>query len=99
MGNAEAGKTRAIGNAEAEVTKAKIDSMEAGNFAAVQIAKALAEHGVKLVPEILVSGGGATGQGGTLVDVLLANLVRDNLVKTATLKSVATVPVAEVHKR
>ena len=81
VGNAEAGRTKAIGTAEAEVTKAKIDSMEAGNFAAVQIAKALAEHNIKLVPEILVTGGsvGCNNGGGTLVDVLLANMVKEQL--------------------
>ena len=80
VGQAEADKTMAVGNAEAEVTKAKIASMEAGNYAVIQIAKALAEHNIKLVPDILVSGGGANG-GGSLVDVLLANLIKDGLKK------------------
>jgi len=49
--------------------------MESGNYATVQIAEALAKGGVKLVPDI-IAGGGATG--GTLVDVLLANVIRDS---------------------
>jgi uncharacterized membrane protein YqiK len=76
VGDAEAGKTRAVGSAEAEVIKLKIASMESGNYAMVQVAEALAKSGVKLVPDV-VAGGGASG-GGTLVDVLLANLIRDN---------------------
>ncbi len=91
VGNAEAGRTKAIGTAEAEVTKAKIDSMEAGNFAAVQIARALAEHNIKLVPEILVSGGGASG-GGTLVDVLLANMLRDQMANKNPGKPAPAIP-------
>lgn len=82
-GDAQAAKTLAIGEAEAKVIKQKIDSMDAGNYAIVQVANALAaagEKGMKLVPEILVNGGGAGGNGGgTLVDVLIANLIRDNL--------------------
>lgn len=76
-GEAEAGKTLAVGQAEATVIKQKIDSMESGNYAVVQVAQALASAGVKLVPEVVVSGGGKDGSGGTLVDVLLAGLVRD----------------------
>ena len=75
VGDAEAAKTHAVGGAEAEVIKLKIASMESGNYALVQVAQALANAGVKLVPDI-VAGGGALG-GGTLVDVLLASVIRD----------------------
>jgi uncharacterized membrane protein YqiK len=75
VGEADAAKTRAVGTAEADVIKLKIASMESGNYATVQIAEALAKGGVKLVPDI-VAGGGATG--GTLVDVLLANVIRES---------------------
>jgi uncharacterized membrane protein YqiK len=81
VGNAEASKTRAVGGAEAEVMKLKIASMESGNYAMVQIAEALAKSGVKLVPDI-VAGVGGSGQGSTLVDVLLANVIRDSAART-----------------
>lgn len=77
-GEAEAAKTLAVGQAEAAVIRQKIDSMESGNYATVQVAQALAGAGVRLVPDVLVSGGGSGAEGrGTLVDVLLAGLVRD----------------------
>ena len=79
VGNAEAAKTQAVGGAEAEVIKLKIASMESGNYAMVQVAEALAKSGVKLVPDVIAGGGGT---GGTLVDVLLANLIRDSVTKT-----------------
>src|SRR6185437_9427577 len=75
VGNAEAAKTQAVGGAEAEVIKLKIASMESGNYAMVQVAEALAKAGVKLVPDIVA--GGSLGSGGTLVDVLLASVVRE----------------------
>jgi uncharacterized membrane protein YqiK len=76
VGTAEADRTLAIGNAEAEVIQRKINSMESGNYAVVQVAEALAKAGVKLVPDIVA--GGATG-GNSLVDVLLGNLLHDRL--------------------
>ena len=81
VGNAEAAKTQAVGGAEAEVIKLKIASMESGNYAMVQVAEALAKAGVKLVPDV-VAGGGTAG-GGTLVDVLLANMIRDSVARHA----------------
>jgi hypothetical protein len=80
VGDAEAAKTKAVGGAEAEVIKLKIASMESGNYAIVQVAEALSKSGVKLVPDI-VAGGGASG--GTLVDVLLANMIRDHTAKVS----------------
>jgi uncharacterized membrane protein YqiK len=76
VGEAEGGKVKAVGSAEAEVVKLKIASMESGNYALVQVAEALAKSGMKLVPDVVATGSGGTG--GTLVDVLLANLIRDN---------------------
>jgi uncharacterized membrane protein YqiK len=76
VGNAEATKTKAIGTAEADVIKQKISSMESGNYAAVQIANSLATNKIKLVPDITVTGSGDKG-GGTIVDVLIANMLRN----------------------
>jgi uncharacterized membrane protein YqiK len=73
VGNAEAEKTKAVGTAEAEVIKLKINSMESGNYAAVQIATALASNHIKLVPDIQAGGGG--GQG-SLISVLIAKMLQ-----------------------
>jgi uncharacterized membrane protein YqiK len=77
VGDADASKTRAVGSAEAEVMKLKIASMESGNYAMVQVAEALAKSGMKLVPDV-IAGGGTGSSGGTLVDVLLANMIRES---------------------
>lgn len=82
VGNAEAAKARAVGTAEADVIKMKIASMDAGNYALVQVAQALATNHIKLVPEILINGG-ANGASGTLVDVLVGNMLNDQLKKSA----------------
>lgn len=80
VGNAEAGKIQAIGSAEANVIKQKIESINPENYAMIQIADSLAKNNIPLVPQILVSGGGADSKGsGTLVDVLLANMVQKQI--------------------
>jgi hypothetical protein len=81
VGEAEAAKTQAVGGAKADVIKQKIASMESGNYAMVQVAEALAKAGVKLVPDVIA--GGSAGGSGTLVDVLLANLIREKADKKA----------------
>jgi uncharacterized membrane protein YqiK len=81
VGEAQAAKTKAVGAAEAEVIRLKIESMEAGNYAVVQVADSLAKSGVKLVPDVIAGAG--SGNGGTLVDVLLAGLIRDGVRKAA----------------
>jgi uncharacterized membrane protein YqiK len=73
VGNADAEKARAVGTAEADVIKMKIASMESGNYAAVQIAQALASNHIKLVPDIMAGGG--NDQGGGLINVLLAKML------------------------
>ncbi len=77
VGEAEGAKILAVGGAEAEVIKQKVSSMEAGNFAVVQVAEALAKGGIKIVPDI-VAGGGSDGLGGGLTTVLLGNLIHQD---------------------
>lgn len=80
-GDALASKTKAVGTAEADVIKLKTEAMDPAKYAAVEIARALSTSGFRLVPDIMVAGGGDGKSGGTLVDVLLANLVKDGMVK------------------
>ena len=86
VGAAEAAKTKLVGTSEADVIKLKIDSMQSGNYAGIEIAKALASSGTKLVPDIVATGGSGNGGGGltgngSLVEVLLASIIRDQLQK------------------
>lgn len=78
-GNAEAGKIKAIGLAEAEVTKQKTEAMGTEQYAIVRVAEALASNGVKLVPEILVSGKDNGGNG--IIDALIGNEMLKKLQK------------------
>jgi hypothetical protein len=60
--------------------------MEAGNFAVVQVAEALAKGGIKIVPDI-VAGGGSDGAGSGLVNVLLGNMLHQDRVGRAGAKA------------
>lgn len=78
VGAAEGAKIKSVGTAEADVIKLKIDSMQSGNYAAIEVARALSTSGFKLVPEIIAGGG--TGDGNnSLVNMLLAMVIKDNL--------------------
>lgn len=75
VGDAEAAKTRAVGTAEADVIKLKIASMDSGNYAGIEVAKALSSGSLKLVPEIYVGGSGENGNSG-VATALLATMLR-----------------------
>lgn len=79
VGEAEGEKIKAVGTAEADVIQRKIQSMDSGNYAAIEVAKALAGSGFKLVPDIIAGGNGSSGG---LVDVLMANVLKDHMTKT-----------------
>ncbi len=81
VGKAEGEKITAVGEAEANVIKRKTAAMDPEKYASVEIARAFASSGFKLVPEIVAGGG--DGRSGGLVDVLLANLIRDSLKRPA----------------
>ncbi len=86
VGRAEGEKITAVGKAVADVIRSKTMAMGQGNFAMVEVGRALAAAKIPLVPQI-VAGNGSSGNG-SLVDVLLANLIRDDLDKDSKPKSV-----------
>jgi uncharacterized membrane protein YqiK len=78
-GTAEGAKIKAIGLAEAEVTKLKTEAMGTEQYAIVRVAEALASHGIKLVPDILVSGKDGGGNG--MIDALIGTEMLKKLQK------------------
>jgi uncharacterized membrane protein YqiK len=80
VGAAEGEKVKAVGEAEANVIKMKTDAMDQEKYAVVEVARALASSGFKLVPDVIAGGGGGgPDAGGSLVNILLATLIRDGL--------------------
>ncbi|WP_404425027.1 SPFH domain-containing protein [Nibricoccus sp. IMCC34717] len=80
VGSAEAEKTEKIGLAEAAVIKQKVDATNAESFVAVEVARALAASGQKLVPDILAGSGSGSS---TLVEMLMAGMIKDIAIKKA----------------
>jgi uncharacterized membrane protein YqiK len=85
-GDAEAGATRAIGAAKAQAYREGVEAMGNNAFTSVQLATILGQHGVKLVPDIAVSGGEG---GGGLAAVMVAKLLQKEL----PLRTVSDKPV------
>ena len=79
VGEAEGAKILAVGGAEAKVIEQKVSSMEAGNYAVVQVAEALAKGNIKIVPDIVAGGGDGMSSG--LTTVLLGNLLHQDYAK------------------
>ena len=76
-GDAQGKSITAIGTAEAAVIKAKAEAVDQTNYTTVEVAKALANGKHPLVPQV-VAGGSSGGDNSSLVNILLASLIKDN---------------------
>ena len=81
VGKAEGEKITAVGSAEADVIRRKTEAVGQNNYAVIEVGRALAANKIPLVPQI--QAGGNAEEGGSLVSILLAGLIRDGL-KTTT---------------
>jgi uncharacterized membrane protein YqiK len=70
--DAEADATRALGDARAQAYRAGQEALGPEAYTAMQIATIIGERGIKVVPEIAVSGGGG---GSGLADALMARML------------------------
>ena len=76
VGGAEAEKTQKIGLAEAAVIKQKVEATSRENFVAIEVARALAGSGQKLVPDIMAGGGSGSS---SIIEMLAASMFKDHL--------------------
>ncbi len=83
VGDAEAGIIQAKGEAQAKAYRDQVDALTAQGVTTVEVIKAISAAGLKITPEILVSGSNANGgdnNGGGLVQVLLGKMLQSNKV-------------------
>lgn len=92
LAEAEATRTKQIGDAEASIIQAKgeaqakayrdqASALTAPGVTSVEIMKAISVAGLKITPDIMVSGaanGGGTDNGGGLVQVLLGRMLQES---------------------
>ncbi|MBB4806904.1 putative membrane protein YqiK [Chryseobacterium defluvii] len=64
IGKAEAEKILAIGKSNAEAYKLSVDAMGDDNFTQLKIMESIASQNVKIMPDVLIGGGGDTANGG-----------------------------------
>ena len=90
-GNAEAEKILAIGKANAEAYQLQVDAMGGDNFTRTKIAEIIGKDKVKVMPDILITGGG-DGTSGPLAGLLGMKLMEELGGKATTPKPPVTVP-------
>jgi len=77
----EAEAIRATGFAQAEAYRAGVEALGVQSYAALQVMQIVGERGVRIVPDVAVTGAG-TGSG--LVDALIGTTLRERIVPSAT---------------
>jgi hypothetical protein len=78
VGDAEAGVIRSKGEAQAKAYQDQVNALTAQGVTTVEVIKAISAAGLKITPDIQVSGGGnASGDMSGLVQVLLAQMVKN----------------------
>lgn len=78
VGAAEGKKITAVGEAEAKVIQLKTNAVGQGNFALIEVGRALSTSGFKLVPDIIAGGGSDGGNNSGIVNILMAGLLKDS---------------------
>ena len=68
-GDAEASKILAIGKSNAESYEQQVKAIGGNGFVQMKVAEIIGEKGVKIIPDVLITGGDG-GKGGGVIDLL-----------------------------
>ncbi len=88
-GDAEASKIAAIGKSTAEAYEKQVKAMGGDNFAKFKITEMIGTNGIKIIPEILITGGdgGSNGPISGLLGMELLKQIQEKGTNTVTTKS------------
>src|ERR1035437_7934864 len=86
---AEAAGIQAKGNAQAEAYKNGVAAMGENNFTLLETMGTIGREHVKIIPDLIINGGGSNGDGGTssIMSVLMAGMLKDKMAADKTLKT------------
>jgi uncharacterized membrane protein YqiK len=76
-GNAEAGKILAIGKSNAESYKLSVEAMGGDNFTQLKVMESIGAQKIKIMPDILISGGNGDGANGPISGLLGLKLLEE----------------------
>ena len=100
-GKAEAGKIEAIGKANADAYKLQVAAMGMDNFSKLKVTEEIGKNNIKIIPEILISGG-ADGNGNGPINGLLGlelvKWVKDKEVKKEEKSPTTVAPKSDTTK-
>jgi uncharacterized membrane protein YqiK len=83
VGEAEASKIADIGNATAEAYRKQVEAMGSDNFSQFKITEEIGKNGIKIIPDVLITGGENGGPiSGLLGLELLKKIQIDNKSET-----------------
>ena len=94
IGDAEAAVIQAKGAAQAEAYRKQVEALTAHGVTMVEVTKSIAGAGLKITPDVVVGGGGAGDSNGGLVQLLLANMIREQRLSVPV---AAAAPVEAKH--
>src|ERR1035437_6485018 len=79
LGDAEAGATLAKGKSNAESYKLAVDAMGKENFTAYKVTEEIGRSGIKLMPDLLINGGGTGGTVDGLLGMTILNMMGEKI--------------------
>jgi len=99
-GNAEAGKIEAIGKATAEAYNRQVDAMGPDNFAKFKITEEIGKNGIKIIPEILITGDGGSGNPVSgLMGIEMLKYIQDNKTTKEVITEISSDPTEKPKKK
>jgi uncharacterized membrane protein YqiK len=91
IGEAEANKIEKVGNATAEAYRKQVDAMGSDNFSKFKIFEEIGKNNVKIIPDILISGGdGGSNPLSGLATIEMLKYVQNNDSKNDSSKTLLT---------